>query len=82
MPPTTPELEDAVQDWWRQGDGPPGGIATKWMLVCEGMEADGDRWLRFAWSEGLKTWEQKGMLHEALDSQVAVQVADEVRAED
>ena len=78
MPETTPELDSAVQEWWINRE-PKGGMVLKWFLVAEALDDEGDVWLEYSWSPGLRTWEQKGMLHEALDSQVAIQVADEVK---
>jgi hypothetical protein len=81
MPKTDEELDAAVQKFWQDME-PPGGMATKWFLVIEGLGSDGGRWLDYVWAEDIKTWDVKGMLHEALDSQVAGQVADEIREED
>ena len=74
------KFDAAVTELW-QGDN-DGGIVTKWFTVVEGVNPDGDRWLNFFWSDGLKTWDVKGMLHSALDSQVANEVAENVTEED
>jgi hypothetical protein len=80
MPGTNEELDAAVGKFWQ--DLPRGGMAAKWFMVVEGMDSDGSRWLDFVWSDDLKTWDVRGMLHEALDSQFAGALADEVREED
>ena len=78
MPKAPDELESSVQVAWRFRTDPPGGMATRWFMVVEGMDADGDRWMDYFWPDDLKTWDVKGMLHDALDSQAAGQVATEV----
>ena len=78
MPETNDELDGAVAKFWREMT-PSGGMAVKWFLTIEGMDDQGQRSLDFAWSADLKTWEQKGMLHEALDGELAIEVAREVR---
>lgn len=82
MPKASEELDAAVSKEWQEIWDPPGGMATKWFLVVEGVDAEGDRWIDFVWPENLKTWDVKGMLHEALDGQMAGMVADEIREED
>ena len=84
MPEGPPELEQAIQDFWHdQGDGPEkGGMVTGWFLCAEGLDGDGQRWMSWAWSSDIKSWQVKGYLHEALDSQMTGSLADEVRRED
>ena len=78
MPRAADDLDACISNAWQELD-PPGGMATRWFLVVEGIDEQGDRSLDYFWSADLKTWDVKGMLNEALDSQVAGQVADEIR---
>jgi len=81
MPSSDDDLDSAVQRFWGECD-PPGGLVTKWFLVTEGIREDGGRYLDYVWTEDMKTWDVRGMLHEALDSQFAGSLATEVFAED
>jgi hypothetical protein len=80
MPITNGDLDGAVQKFWQ--DIPPGGgMVTKWFLTVEGIAPDGKRSLDFVWTDDLKTWEVRGMLQEAIDSQLTGQLADQILAE-
>jgi len=84
MPEGSPELEKAIQDfWYEQGsDESRGGMVTGYFVCVEGLDGEGARWMDWAWSKDIKTWQVKGYLHEALDSQMAGDVANEVLREE
>jgi hypothetical protein len=80
MPKTSERLDAEIAEFWQDME-PRGGMVSKWFLVVEGLGPDGGRWIDFVWPDELKTWDVKGMLHEALDSQLAGMVVDEIREE-
>lgn len=61
---------------------PKGGMTIGWFLVTEQVTADGDRWLDWAWADGMKTWQVRGYLHEALDSQTTGEIVTSLREDD
>lgn len=77
MPIADDALDGAVQKFW-ETIPPGGGMVTKWFLVAEGIDNNGRRSLDFVWTEDMKTWEVKGMLGSALDSQLSGELADEI----
>jgi hypothetical protein len=71
MPIADDALDAAVQDAWRKAGDPPEGMVTRWVLLAEGLNSNGTRDITYWWSEGVMSWDLKGLLHYALDDQVA-----------
>lgn len=50
--------------------GPPDmekhAVLVGWVIVCDWMDEDGERWLSKGHSSSIPTWTAEGMHHEAL----------------
>lgn len=50
--------------------GPPdidkSAVLVGWVMVCDWMDEDGERWLSKGHSSSIPTWTAEGMHHEAL----------------
>lgn len=53
-------------------EGP--AMVIRAVIVCETIDADGDRWLRIVRDGNLKSWECRGMLEEVLSDMNAYDV--------
>lgn len=62
------EIEDQL------GEGP--SYVSRAVIVCEQIDADGDRFLRIIRDRNLKNWEVRGMLTEVLSDMDACDVVD------
>lgn len=61
------ELNNAIQEHSGPMEaGAEGSFVTKWLVVAEFMDPNGEKWLALRNSEGMTTWDRNGMLHDAL----------------
>ena len=65
------KLDQAISDAFAEDSG---GFVTGFFAVVEGVDGDGDHWLRFFHSDGARTWHVRGWLHEALTTQTVGQL--------
>ena len=79
--PELPELKEPLDEWW-QSVPPTGGMVTRYFCIVEGVDEDGDRFIDWVWSPGLKSWEMKGFLKEAQDNQVETTIVSGLVGED
>lgn len=56
-------------------------MTTKWFVLAETIDEDGERGLWTLASDGATSWDVKGMLREALDVEAAKTFADYLRNE-
>lgn len=60
-------FDDAISEAWRAREET--STVLGWFLVVEGLDAEGNRVLNYFTAEGAKSWQIKGYLHSALDTQ-------------
>lgn len=72
-------FDDAIAEAWKARE--ESGVVLGWFLVVEGLDKDGNRCLNYFSPEGAKTWQVKGYLHSALDSQNAADIAADIMME-
>ncbi len=62
---TRDKLHEAIQE-----AGPeitrPGSLLTGWVLICEWMDDEGERWLSKGHCASTAPWQAEGMLHRGL----------------
>ena len=68
------ELPSSLQDLWNEQVG--GGLPIHWVLIADGVDAEGESVIEYAWSENTKTWHLRGMLGEFLAAQDQGQLSD------
>ena len=82
MSVTDDELFSAISNYHERNPDTKGGVITKFFLVMEGIDVDGDRCIDYTWTEDMKTWDVRGLLHETLDQQLSGQLADQLMGDD
>ena len=61
------DMDEGLQRIWRQLDDESANeLMSKWVLVVECINADGERWLRSMRGPDTLSWDVRGMLGSAL----------------